>query len=89
MNRYTLEKINYDNDHDVLYCRFSDTNNSYGDEFIDNIVLLKDFDTDVLTGITVLDFVKMCHLHDPRIKTISKYLNVPQILSQIVKNCIK
>ncbi len=53
-------KINYDPKYDVMSYIMSDTSNSYGDEDIDNIVTLKDMDTDVVTGYTILNFKRIC-----------------------------
>lgn len=52
----TLNKIDYDQKFDVLYYNISNTENSYGDEIDDNIVLLRDIDTDKITGVTIIGY---------------------------------
>lgn len=47
--------VNYDDEANVLYISLKDTSNSYGDSF-DNYIILRDVDTDEVTGITLLDF---------------------------------
>lgn len=46
---------NYDEENDVLYVGLKDRNNSYGDD-IDDLIVLRDMDTDEITGFTILDF---------------------------------
>lgn len=48
-------EINYDREADVLYIGIKDRSNSYGDEFGD-LILLKDMDTEEITGLTIMDF---------------------------------
>lgn len=52
-------RICYDPKFDVLYCSIGDTSNSYGDEIGDRVVLLRDMDTNNITGITIFDHLKM------------------------------
>ena len=47
--------IHYDIGTDTLYVTFGDKSNSYGDAR-GSIILMRDADTDALTGITVLSF---------------------------------
>jgi len=51
-------KIDYDNQFDILYCSISDTSNSYGDEIDSNLVVLRDMDTNEVTGVTIMAFEK-------------------------------
>lgn len=51
-------KINYDKKYDTLCVNFSDTSNSYGDDSDSNIVLLRDMNTDEITGFTIYKFLK-------------------------------
>ena len=46
--------VNYDKENGVLYLGFADQNNSYGAEETDNVILLRDIDTEEITGVTVL-----------------------------------
>lgn len=43
---------------DVLYYRIANTDNSYGDEIDSNIVVLRDIETDTVTGITIMGYKK-------------------------------
>ena len=50
-------KIDYDNKFDVLYYNISNTENSYGDEIDNTIIILRDMiDEEIITGITILDW---------------------------------
>lgn len=52
-------KIDYDNKFDVLYYNISNTENSYGDEIDNTIIILRDMiDEEIITGITILDYKK-------------------------------
>lgn len=80
---YTQNRFNYDTKFDVLYYSIGDTSNSYGDEVDDRLILLRDINTDDVTGITVLDFIKYCMRNDSIVNTISKYVNVENVLNEI------
>lgn len=75
----------YDDKFDTLYYTIGDTSNSYGDEEPDNIVFLKDMNTDLLTGITILHFLKMYNEKDSRLNNVNAYLDVNQIARQLNK----
>ena len=49
-------KVDYDNQFDILYCSIGDTSNSYGDEIDSNLVVLRDMDTNEITGATIMAF---------------------------------
>lgn len=51
-------KYNYDSKFDVLYIELTDNSNSYGDDSNDGFVLMKDIDTDEVTGVTIMNFNK-------------------------------
>jgi uncharacterized protein YuzE len=51
-------KINYDNEFDIMYISLGDPKPSYGEEEIPGLILLKDINTDEITGITIFDFKK-------------------------------
>ncbi len=63
-------KINYDSRFDTLYLTFSSSDNSYGDDSSDSIILLRDMDTEEITGLTILSFLKKY-----RAKTLPKRLS--------------
>ncbi len=48
--------VNHDSENDVLYLGFGDRSNSYGDEILPGIIVLRDMDTEEMTGLTILDF---------------------------------
>lgn len=56
--RTDLPIYDYDERFDVLYIALGDRNNSYGDDSENGMVYLKDIDTDELTGITILGFIR-------------------------------
>ena len=49
--------LNYDKSFDVLYMGFADKTNSYGDEVKNGYVLMIDEDTQIVTGLTIFDFM--------------------------------
>ena len=49
------QAIHYDPNHDILNYKISDTSNSYGDEDIEDIIVLRDFKTDEITGYTIMN----------------------------------
>ena len=51
-------KINYDSRFDTLYVVLSDNLNSYGDDTLGNVIVMRDIDTDTVTGVTILSFLK-------------------------------
>ena len=59
MSRF-FHSVSYDEINDILYLRFDSSVNSYGDEETPGIVLMKDMDTDAITGITVF-YPKLKH----------------------------
>ncbi len=71
-------KLCYDSKFDILSVYYKDPSNSYSDEKLDNIVLFRDFDTNDLTGVTVLSFLKMYHNHDKRLDLVKKYFDIKQ-----------
>lgn len=58
MSQRASLQFDYDSKYDVLYVALGDRSNSYGDDSERGIIYLKDIDTDELTGVTVLDFLK-------------------------------
>lgn len=49
----------YDDEFDVLYLTFSDKSNSYGDDISDCVTVMRDWDTDIITGLTIFDFMRL------------------------------
>lgn len=73
-------KMNYDSKFDVMYCTIGDTSNSYGDETIDNIIVLKDIDTDEITGYTIMNFKKICENKTAEYPILSKLINLKSLM---------
>ena len=78
--------ISYNREYDILYCAFSDKSNSYGDEEPDNIVIMRDIDTEEITGVTILDFIKMYKNFDKRLEYVSQYINTAKIAAGIINS---
>ena len=78
-----IKKMDYDSDNDILYCTFGDKTNSYGDEDPDNVVVMRDMDTDDITGITVLNFGRMNKNKDKRMETDSEYIDIDNVMKDI------
>lgn len=73
-------QIDYDSKFDVMNYRIGDTSNSYGDEDIDNIVVLKDMDTDEITGYTIMNFKRICQNKTKEYDVLSKIFDIAQVL---------
>ena len=69
--------IDYDERYDVLYCNFSDTSNSDGDEIDSNLILLKDIDTDEVTGVTIYGFNQFFKNDSNKRRALSQYVELP------------
>ena len=52
MVKNSIQKMTYDKINDVLYVTFVPDSDSYGDE-TGGVVLLRDMDTDAITGLTI------------------------------------
>jgi len=50
--------LNLDRKNDILYLGISNTDNSYGSEIANGLIILHDIQTDDITGITIFDFLK-------------------------------
>jgi len=50
--------LNYDSKFDIVYISISDASASLGEEPISGLVVLRDFTTEDITGITIFDFCK-------------------------------
>lgn len=50
--------IDYDEKHDMLYVAIGDKTNSYGDDSEDDVLVMRDFDTDRITGFTISSIAK-------------------------------
>ena len=72
-------RIDYDPQFDVLYYAFGDTSNAYGDEDIDNIVVLKDFDTDKTVGYTIMNFKRICNEQSKTYDILKDLLDISKV----------
>lgn len=55
-------RVDYDSRFDTLYVAVGDKSNSYGDEDLEGIILMRDMETDDITGFTVLSFFRKLSL---------------------------
>jgi uncharacterized protein YuzE len=79
---YTQNKVSYDKKYDVLYFSLEDNDNSYGDEIEDNIVFMKDIDTNEITGITVMGFLRYFSNTPERLDSLKPFLDVSEIANK-------
>lgn len=70
------QTIDYDKKFDVLYCKIANTDNSYGDEIDNNIVILRDMETDSVTGVTIIGYEKFVKKNIQKIKIINQYIDI-------------
>ena len=76
--------IDYDKKFDVLYYNILETDNSYGDEIDNTIVLLRDMEDDsIITGITILDFKKNFIHNQKKKQVLSEYIDITPIVNFI------
>jgi hypothetical protein len=81
---YTQNNISYDKKYDVLYFSIENNDNSYGDEIDDNIVLMKDIESNSITGITIMGFIKLYHNKPENIQQLNQYFNI----DEVAKKCL-
>ena len=53
-----MMQVHLDRKNDILYLCIYDCSNSYGDESDEGVIVLRDMDTDQITGITIMDFLQ-------------------------------
>ena len=75
MSSTLLNKIDYDQKFDVLYYNISNTENSYGDEIDDNIVILRDIDTDKIIGVTIIGYNEFFVVNTQKINLLTQYIS--------------
>lgn len=56
-------QVDYDKRFDVLYVALSDKKHSYGDDSRPGLVIMRDLDSDQITGFTVFSFSKRMQDH--------------------------
>lgn len=83
---FYTKNVDYDSKFDVMYYTIGDTSNSYGDESIDNIVVLKDLDTDEITGYTIMNFKKICENKSAEYTILSKLFDLKSLLQATNQN---
>ncbi len=75
------EKWNYDSKFDVMYYVFGDTSNSYGDDQTDNIVAMRDIDSDEVQGYTILNFKRICSAMETEYNILKDLIDIKKALS--------
>lgn len=78
--KYIENKIDYDVKYDVLYCSILDTGNSYGDDIDGNIVILRDMDTDIITGVTIIGYKQFFQNNNKKREILSRYIDFESII---------
>lgn len=79
-------KINYDKKFDVLYVTIGEPKPSYGDEETPGLVILKDINTDEITGVTIFDFKKRLENNMIDELNIPIKLDIDHCISSIIYN---
>ena len=72
----------YDKRYDVLYYKLTESDNSYGDEDEDNIVIMKDIDTDEVTGITIMNFLNLYKYNINKLDSIKRYIDINNVYKE-------
>jgi len=55
MRKNKQVKFDYDNKHDVLYISINEPRPSYSEEILPDVYLRRGFDTDEITGVTIIN----------------------------------
>lgn len=74
--------IDYDSTYDVMNYIFGDTSNSYGDEDLGDIVIMKDMDTDAITGYTIMNFGRICRQRNHEYDVLSSLLDINDVMQK-------
>lgn len=74
--------IDYDKTYDVMNLVLGDTSNSYGDEDLGDIVIMKDMDTDAITGYTIMNFSKICRQKSHAYSILTTLFDVNDVMHQ-------
>jgi len=82
MNQRNDVYISYDPKFDVLYYNFSNAGNAYGDDGDYGIVTFHDFDTDEITGYTIIGFGKSVKDHGAAYNSIKQLFDANRIYKQ-------
>ena len=77
-------QINYDKNHDVLYLYIGTPKESYGEEDDDGFIIRKSFETDEITGFTLLDFNKNIDKIELFFNSIDYNININEIKNKII-----
>lgn len=80
---YFRDAIDYDKKFDVLYYNMGDTSNSYGDEVDNNIVILRDIETEEITGVTIVGFARFFIVSNAKKDLLAKYIDPKPIIEFI------
>ena len=83
--QYSKNSYDYDKRFDVLNLHFRDSDNSIGKEEIDDIIEFIDLDTKELTGLTIMNFIRMFEKKDSRIQMLIQKYNFEEIYLAITK----
>ena len=70
--------VNYDDRFDILYFSIADTSNSYGDQIDSHMILLKDLNTDEITGVTIYGYKRFFTSDLNAKQKLSKYISLPK-----------
>lgn len=71
---FLKSKMDYDFKFDILYCCILNTDNSYGDEIDDIIVILRDIETEQVTGVTIIGYKKYFQGNIEEENKLNRYL---------------
>lgn len=74
-----IKSINYDKEYDLLNYVIRSTVNSYGDQDSDNIITLRDINTNEITGYTVMNFKHICNNKSNEYDELQKLFDVESV----------
>lgn len=81
-------KVNYDKRYDTLYVAFADKSNSYGDDTVDGLIVMRDLTTDEITGLTILRFLSKYREGDLPVLPSELHCSVEELLP-LIKDAVE
>lgn len=73
-----FNRMLYDKKYDILYYRICNTSNSYGDELNEHLVLLRDMDTEIVTGVTIIGYSRFFKNDNKERQLLSRFIKLPE-----------
>lgn len=81
LTKYMIKKTSYDANHDLLYITFTtDRSQSYGEQEEDGIEVMRDMETEEITGLMVFDACDENKIRQKSLQNLGFDINVSNML---------